>query len=662
MTDRAGNVLEVRLLGQFDLRIDGQHVELPSRPAQSLFAYLVLNSGTAHRREKLAGLFWPEANESNARSNLRHSLWRIRQAVGVGRRTDCGALLADNVSITFERQPGCWVDVITLEAGSGPDTSPEELLESLSVYGGELLPGFYEDWVLLERERIKAVFERKVQRLLDQLMAARRWPAVLEWGERWIALGQFPEPAYRALMVAYAGLGDLSSVAGAYQRCVDVLRHELGIEPSEQTREVFERLRGGSPPAAEPQRTASAEPTGGRGLRTLFDQWRRQGVTVLDMASLALVRAYPEGARLDQPDADLLLRSVLHYGLDLGPWCQRIDSAEVATAALKGAFEDHPKPESRLRIVDALRELTGKDSAQLLLHIAGNDDSAAVRSAAAVAAAHGGHVEEVVERLLRDMRSPNEASAIAALVRVIDEVGLPPGTFRYPRLPVAWGVASRRWQVHRGRIIGQMLRCGLGGAVALMLIGSVQILLAALVTPVEVRQTLEFMPLAMWVFSAALLGLLWGGLQGLATGLCVGLADSVMRSRKAASWRLVAGAAAGLVHAFFLIMLSATGGLQPMARAAVYIPVDILYGLLVGMMLAWVVPPPLKQASTRDQLVRSVGVSTGLALVSLPLVFILYREGSATALVLYLTYAVLYPFGPALALRARTAAGIDWQA
>jgi len=661
MTDGAGNVLEVRLLGQFDLRIDGQRVELPSRPAQSLLAYLVLNSGTAHRREKLAGLFWPEASESNARSNLRHALWRIRQAVGVGRRADCGTLLADNVSITFERQPGCWVDAIALEARSAADASLEDLIENLSVYGGELLPGFYEDWVLLERERIKAAYDRKLQRLLEQLIAARRWPVVLEWGERWIALGQYPEPAYRALMVAYAGLGDLSSVAGVFQRCVDALRDEVGIEPSEQTKEAFERLRGGSPPEAEPQRTVSAEPTGGKGLRTLFDQWRRQGVTFLDLASLALIRAYPDGAALEKPDADLLIRSVLRYGLDLGPWCQRIDSAEVAVAALKRAFEDYPKPESRLRIVDALKELPGKDSAQLLLHIVGNDDSAAVRSAAAVAAAHGGHLNEVVDHLLRDMHSPNEASAVAALVRVFDEVGLPPGAVRYPRLPVAWGIASRRWEVHRERITSQMLRCGLGGAVALTLIGGVQILVGALVNPVEVRQTLEFMPLAIWVFSAAVLGLLWGGLQGLATGLCVGLADSVIRSRRGSRWRLVAGAAAGLVHAFFLIMLSATGGLQPIARAAVYVPVDILYGLLVGLMLAWVVPPPHQPASTRDQLVRSIWASAGLALASLPLVFILYREGSSTALLLYLMYAVFYPFGPALALRARTTAGIDWQ-
>jgi DNA-binding SARP family transcriptional activator len=53
-------MLHVRLLGQFDLRSDGNRVVLPSRAAQSLFAYLILTAGTAHRREKLAGQFWPD--------------------------------------------------------------------------------------------------------------------------------------------------------------------------------------------------------------------------------------------------------------------------------------------------------------------------------------------------------------------------------------------------------------------------------------------------------------------------------------------------------------------------------------------------------------------------------------------------------------------------
>jgi hypothetical protein len=50
-------MLEIRLLGQFNIVAEGQPLELPSRPAQSLLAYLALHAGTAQRREKLAGMF-----------------------------------------------------------------------------------------------------------------------------------------------------------------------------------------------------------------------------------------------------------------------------------------------------------------------------------------------------------------------------------------------------------------------------------------------------------------------------------------------------------------------------------------------------------------------------------------------------------------------------
>ncbi len=52
-------MLEVRLIGKFDIQCDGKPVTISSRVAQSLFAYLILNAGTSYRREKLAGMFWP---------------------------------------------------------------------------------------------------------------------------------------------------------------------------------------------------------------------------------------------------------------------------------------------------------------------------------------------------------------------------------------------------------------------------------------------------------------------------------------------------------------------------------------------------------------------------------------------------------------------------
>lgn len=234
-------MLQARLLGKYEIRRDGQLIVLSSRPCQSLLAYLLLNPDKLHRREKLAGQFWSTSPESSARSNLRHVLWRIRKALGPDARL---RLDSNDLGVSFHPQPGDQLDVAAFEVSAEKDDSTEMLLLAVSAYGGELLPGFYEDWVVLERERLQAAFERKMGRLLDRLLAEERWNDTLEWGEHWVALGTIPEPAFRALMLAHAGLGNLTGAAAQYHRCVEALAKELGVEPSDETRAVYEQILG----------------------------------------------------------------------------------------------------------------------------------------------------------------------------------------------------------------------------------------------------------------------------------------------------------------------------------------------------------------------------------------------------------------------------------
>jgi DNA-binding SARP family transcriptional activator len=228
-------VLEIRLLGQFELRRNGASVFLRSRHAQSLLAYLALSAGTAHRREKLAGLLWPDADEDNARNSLRHALWRIRKAIEPD-QVAAPCLRSDELAVSFNARADYWLDV---EALARDGDTLQEWIEAVAVYRGELLPGFYDDWVILERERLESLVQLKMQRLLERLVEEHRWLEVVEWGERWAALGHAPEPAFRALMWAHAELGDRSRVAVVYQRCREALFNDLGIEPSIQTRRVY---------------------------------------------------------------------------------------------------------------------------------------------------------------------------------------------------------------------------------------------------------------------------------------------------------------------------------------------------------------------------------------------------------------------------------------
>lgn len=642
-------MLEVRLLGQFEVRLNGEPVELPSRPAQSLLAYLILRAGTSHRREKLAGLIWPDSDEANARSNLRHALWRIRKAIGEG------YLAADKLSITFDAASEHWLDASIAEKGDAEHQSLDDLISMASIYGGELLPGFYDDWTVLDRERLRAVFEQRMNSLLSRLVNDERWPLVLEWSERWIALGHVSEPAYRALMLACAGLGDTSGVVTAYNRCCQVLGDDLGVEPSDQTRTMYEWLsKGGKPPppdwvGAEPAKRESDAVA----VHRLLKLWREQGLEVLEVAGLAIVHASPAEITFDQEDARLLIHSALQHEVDVEPWLSRATSPQVAVSALEDVLSTYPKPRIRMKIVEALIGMECEDASEIMLRIVDSDDSAAVRSAAAVASARRGKRDTVVERLLEAINVKDDAAAMAAFVAVADDVGLPKTIGSYPKLTVAVMLAQRRWREGRRLILRQMGRAFFGASIVSALHGSAAPFYIALSSPDIYRETIQVLSLPFWMLSGALGMVLIGGVQSLASSFAVGLADVFFRGRARRIWRHLFGTLAGLVLAGFLIVFTLMGDREPLSEPVFYISVYILYGLLLGAALSFVIPQIGTPSSMRQQLIRATWGVVAAVIATIPYVYayLVYFDEALGTVPERLIFAIILPLGIALALR-----------
>jgi DNA-binding SARP family transcriptional activator len=645
-------MLETRLLGEFDVRVDGQPVEIPSRPAQSLLAYLVLNPETKHRREKLAGLLWPDSEEANARSNLRHALWRLRKAIGDE------YFVADKVTIAFKALDDSEIDVYCLDDGALELGVLEELIKAASVYGGDLLPGFYESWVVLERERLRSAFEHVVQQLLDLLVEKGSWQEVLEWGERWIALGHVPEPAYRALMIAYSALGDSSGLAAMYQRCCDALRGELGVEPSEQTRATFKWLSEGGDPAAVDQVYIEREVSSATAIRKLLKQWRQKGVEVLELASLAMVHASRTDEPYDPEDARLLVRSALHHEVEVEPWLKRAGPPQVAVAAMGEVLETYPRPRVRMRIVEALKGLKGEEADEALLRIAVSDDSSAVRSEAAVAASQRGKSDTVITQLVEEINVGGDGAAMSAFVSVIDEVGLPEQVGPYPKLPVAVALAQRRWRANRIGILKQAARAALGAAVAMVLISWIGLLQLEIALTEELREATELVPLPVWFFTVTLLGLVWGGLQGVSTGLATGIADAFWRGKSWKRMRILFASLAGLVHSGFIIFTASTSDTWTSEGPSIYVPVYLIYGLIVGVAFSLVVPRLNLSTSLRQQLIQTIRASLIMMLFGIICLFIAYGGNTGDRafrldLVMFIISASLYPLGVALTFGRR---------
>jgi DNA-binding SARP family transcriptional activator len=211
----------------------------------------------------LAGLIWPEAAEASARRNLRQALWQLRKALQPHLLPNApgNLLLVGELVVGFNPGAAYALDAARLLAPLSPAAPLEALMAAAAAYAGELLPGFYDEWVLRERERLLAAFERSSHGLLQTLRAQGRWTELIVWAEHWIDRAPAPEAAYVALLEAHAALGDQAALTTVYRRCVEALRRELGLEPAPATRALYEQLRG-APPGRAPGNGASLSTNG----------------------------------------------------------------------------------------------------------------------------------------------------------------------------------------------------------------------------------------------------------------------------------------------------------------------------------------------------------------------------------------------------------------
>jgi DNA-binding SARP family transcriptional activator len=239
-------ILQIRLFGGLDLRYDGRQIAPPeSMRAGSLLAYLLLNRHAPQLREQIAFLLWPDSIESQARTNLRHVLHHLRRAM-----PDADRFIAITPQTLQWRPDGdYWLDVATFEALiASVNTTRDErvrldaLRDAARLYTGELLAGWYDEWVLTIRERLQQQYLRVLERLVIGLEACGETAEAVEHAEQLLRHDPLNEESYRLLMRLYAARGDRARALRLYHVCVTTLQRELDVEPSAETRAAYEAL------------------------------------------------------------------------------------------------------------------------------------------------------------------------------------------------------------------------------------------------------------------------------------------------------------------------------------------------------------------------------------------------------------------------------------
>jgi DNA-binding SARP family transcriptional activator len=261
-------LLKITLLGSFQAWLGGNPVtSFESNKVRALLAYLAVEKDRPHTRETVAGLLWPDYPERSALGNLRWALSSLRASINdrstSGRSADHPHLLTSRESLQFNNASHYSLDVAAFKEVSSKVISIAEpldpakvdrLMEAVRLYRGCFLEGFslpdsapYEEWMLLQREHLSRRYLRALCLLADYFESCSDYEKAQQYVWQQIELEPWQEEAHRQLMRLLLLTGRRSEAMSRYEICRKLLLDGLGVEPSKETRLLYENIRDGLP-------------------------------------------------------------------------------------------------------------------------------------------------------------------------------------------------------------------------------------------------------------------------------------------------------------------------------------------------------------------------------------------------------------------------------
>lgn len=240
-------MLIIRLFNGFYLQHHETPLALPSQGSRSLLAYCAAYPHQIHSRSRLAGIFWPDLPETTARRRLSHALWEIGQSVpsADGR----GYLTRTADAIGFNRHLPHHIDRVEFEAAwrraqesASLESARLHLQQATDLYTGDFLAGFYDEWAVIEQERLREVYMQVLLRLIEAEKAANDYEAAVRATLALIAADPLREDAYQEGMRLYQQMSRPQEARRLYEQGRAVLQAELEVDPTAETQAILDGI------------------------------------------------------------------------------------------------------------------------------------------------------------------------------------------------------------------------------------------------------------------------------------------------------------------------------------------------------------------------------------------------------------------------------------
>jgi DNA-binding SARP family transcriptional activator len=213
-----------------------------------LIGYLALHSAEPQPRQRLAFLIWPDSSESQAYTNLRTVLHRLQSSL-----PDVAQLLnLETQVVGWQPSVQIQLDVADFKHAmeqaysaleDGDRLSARHAFETaVSIYNGDLLADFYDEWVLSEREQLRILHLDALEQLVTLLEQSLNYVAAIAYARRLILLDPLNEELYVRLINLQVLNGERAAALRTYHSCVSILRDELNAKPSKALTATYEKL------------------------------------------------------------------------------------------------------------------------------------------------------------------------------------------------------------------------------------------------------------------------------------------------------------------------------------------------------------------------------------------------------------------------------------
>ena len=225
-----------------------------ARKVQELFCYLLLHRDHSLPRETLASVLWSETTTALSKKSLRQALWQLQSALGSqSEDPNEPILLVQPDWIQLNPSADLWLDVAAIEyasnivqniAGTELDTQKVLMLQqTVQLYQGPLLEGWYNDWCILERERLQTIYLALLDKLMGYCEVHRDYETGLQYGMRIMCYDRARERTHRRLMRLHYLSGDRAAALRQFEQCASALEDELGVRPSKHTAALYKQIQ-----------------------------------------------------------------------------------------------------------------------------------------------------------------------------------------------------------------------------------------------------------------------------------------------------------------------------------------------------------------------------------------------------------------------------------